>query len=540
MGIGFGVKGHLVGWRMMKVTVVTSMSQKGYETYGKRFIRSFRKHWKYVNATLVIYSEDRLPVRHRHLDKDKELVQFLKEAENHPSPHPGDYRWEAGRFAHKVFALTDPRNQKDCDWLIWLDADTETFKPVTWEFLETLLPQEADVVYLGRKDMPHSECGFMAFKRQKAKAFLRHLRNQYTEGVIWNEAEWHDSYLFDRIREGGIWRFHDLSAGIPGMHVWDDCPIGEVMRHHKGPLRQKGLTPGKARVPDGYWSQKEIRQAGQVEGGGHLRIQTKNCVPDDQIQSNIKANVGRIQSWLRECNPDPTKRAIICSAGPSLENYLDRIRQYQAEGDYIVCVKHAHDLLISKGIVPDVCVLLDPRDHVQDFIENPHPDVTYFVASMVHPTTLDRLLERGSKILGYNALVGAGEDKVLQAGHILVGGGSTSATRAVNVLNALGFRRYHMYGFDSCYPDKAPSKETEANGLPKYFEVKTGGRTFVTDAELLAQSQDFDQMLDMGKEIFLEMEVFGPGMIPHVFACRRRILPDMEEVLGGIRTSAAA
>lgn len=528
----------------MKIRVITSFSGDGLERYGKRFMESFKRHWP-GDVDLWLYSEsDTAPYPRFDLYHDVELLEFLAEAKKRDACFVDDYRRDAGRFAHKVFALTHPRNFENCDWLIWLDGDTETFADVSHDWLKTILPEDASVVYLGRKDMPHSECGFMAFNLKggrPARNFLKMLRDSYIGGAIWKEDEWHDSWLFDRGREmdgrtGGVWHFHNLSADIPGMHVWDDCPLGTKMKHHKGPLRQQGMTPDQANAPAGYWSQKELAEVnGNVKPGkSNLKVKTKNCVPDDEIQNNIRANVPRISRWVAECRVHNIL-AVLCSGGPTLKSHIDEIKRKWIEGARIICVKHSHDVLIENGIIPWGCFLLDPRSHVKDFIENPHPDINYFVASMCHPSTVDRLLEKNAKIIGYHAHVGAGEDKVLKEiadGSIMIGGGSTSAIRGVSVLNVLGFRRYHLYGYDSCYWDRAPAKTVEANGLPKWFEAEVGQRRFVTDAELVAQCQDFEKMLKIGRPIFAEMEVFGDGMIPHVFAMQRTIPCDLADIVG--------
>lgn len=530
----------------MKIRVITSFGQEGFEKYGKRFLESFKEHWP-DDVDLWLYSEaDTAPYPRYDLYHDVELLEFLAESKKRDACFVDDYRKDAGRFAHKVFALTNERNFEDCDWLIWLDADTETVSSVTHDWLQTILPDDTSVVYLGRKDMPHSECGFMAFNMGAGgKDFCRAQREIYQSGKLWGFEEWHDSWVFDRLREwfGQSIIFHNLSEGIPGMHVWDDCPLGEKLKHHKGPLRQKGLKPGADGVPASYWSQREWSESGlQPQGRANLKIKTQNCVPDEEIQGNIRNNLPLMPNWVVECKVHDGL-VVFCSGGPSLTDYLPQIRAKQGAGAKVVCVKHSHDLLIENGIIPWACFLLDPRSHVKEFIENPHPDVIYFVASMCHPSTIERLNGKGATVYGYHAHVGAGEKELLEEiarGTFLIGGGSTSATRGISVLNVLGFRRYHLYGYDSCYFDREATDEKAKNGLPKWFEVEVGNRKFVTDAELLAQCQDFDKMLEIGRDVFIELEVYGNGMIPHIFAMRRRILPELEEVIGRVPTSRAA
>jgi hypothetical protein len=266
-------------------------------------------------------------------------------------------------------------------------------------------------------------------------------------------------------------------------------------------------------------------------GNAKLQIQTQNCVPDQNIQANIKYAMTLHDNWIKECEKHDLT-AIMVSGGPTFRGHIPEIKTLRRKRNHkIICVKHSHDALIEAGVIPWACMLLDPRNHVQDFIENPHPDVIYFTASMCHPTTLDRLLDREATVWGYHALVGAGEDKTLPEGHILIGGGSTSAVRGISVLHSLGFRKFRLYGYDSCYlePEKLDRSETDRKGRQKYYDVTIEGRQFVTDPELIAQAQDFDKLLQQGRD--LDIEVIGDGVVSHIWNVKRRILPSMEDVL---------
>ncbi len=226
--------------------VITSMSQDGYDEYGQKFIDTFEKYWHPI--PLTIYSEDpidddRYEIR-RSLD-DPDLVEFLKDAPTHQF-----YQWNAKKFAYKVFAITGA--PRDVDWLIWLDADVETFAKVTQTFLKKVCRGKLGS-YLGRKDWHHSECGWVAYHLKNAGPFLDRFREIYTSGEIYDHLEFHDSYLFDRVREA-FPGWHNLSENVSGMHVWDDTLLGEKMKHLKGPLRKRGETGDNP----AYWSTKEI------------------------------------------------------------------------------------------------------------------------------------------------------------------------------------------------------------------------------------------------------------------------------------------
>lgn len=253
-----------------------------------------------------------------------------------------------------------------------------------------------------------------------------------------------------------------------------------------------------------------------------MKVKTKNCVPDAKIHANIRYFATLVDRWVKECNPHDGV-ALICSGGPSLMDHLDEIRKLSKKKlNKVVCVKHSHDKLIDAGIVPWGCLLLDPRSHTKDFIEHPHKDVTYLAASMVHPSTLDKLLENEANVWGYNALVGAGEDKVLVSvlneSAILIPGGSTAAMRGVNVLHTLGFRKFRLYGFDSSYKEDVGTN-CSGKTQKECIEVEVGGEKFYTDPELIAQMQDFQDIFNQAR---LDIEVIGEGLIPHVYQLLRK------------------
>lgn len=515
---------------MTKYGVVTTFSKKGYEEYGKKFLGSFIQHW---DTTLHVYWEgDDFPNIHpqivwHNLNADKDRKKFL---ESGLADDPKDYRRQAKRFSHKIFALTDPERLKlDVDTWIWLDADVETVAGVDEAFLAAVCPNGFVGSYLGRKDWNHSECGFVSYSAREGRLFLAELRRWYVSGRVYDFPETHDSYIFDRLREelGGWW--YNISEGVPGMHVWDDCPLGTKMKHRKGPLRKQGASAG---LPAGYGSDKEARKAAKQTvaklGGQPLLVKTKNCVPDERIQANVHYSSTLQDKWIQQCDMDFESVIVFCSGGPSLKDHLEDVRSLAAKPKHlVVCVKTAHDELIEAGIIPFGCVLLDPRAHVQDFIENPHPDVIYFTASMCHPTTWDKLLETKSKIFGYHAMVGAGEDNVLKSrfekGAMMLGGGCSAAMRGVSVLHALGFRRFRLYGYDCCFLEQPDMSAKTDKGEPKFLEVEVIGKKFWTDPEKIAQCQDFLKMMEQNPEI--QMEVFGPGIVPFIWNSKKRILP---------------
>lgn len=259
----------------------------------------------------------------------------------------------------------------------------------------------------------------------------------------------------------------------------------------------------------------QMMARGWVPSRQNLVVKTKNCVEDALIQGNVVSAMERNLPMI-EVVRGHSQVAVLCGGGPSLEEHFDDIRKLQNEGAKVFTVKTAHDRLINEGIIPYGCILLDPRGHVADFIESPHPEVIYFTASMVHPGTIDHLVEHDARICLYHALVNAGEQKVIKEG-ILLSGGSAAMTRGIAVLHsALGFHRFRIYGFDCCYPDKT----AKVHGVQEknIVKVEIMDREFWTDLEFVAQAQDIGNLIAQSN---LDMEIYGDGMISHIWRNKR-------------------
>ncbi len=274
--------------------------------------------------------------------------------------------------------------------------------------------------------------------------------------------------------------------------------------------------------PKAAWQQKS-----------RIHVATRNCVDNEVIIANIRANTPRIHRWIETCRPHDGKLLFV-SAGPSLKGLLPEIRDRSADAK-IVCVKHAHDPLIDAGIVPWGCVLLDPRDHVKQFVQNPHPQTIYFTASMVSHTTVDILLEKRARIVGYHALVGAGEDKILPKGTMFMVGGTSAAVRGLPLFLTLGFRDFTLYAYDSCF-DERPANVGEKTklGYDRYVKIEIGGKKFWTELELVAQAQDFKEFMTILSQTEMtssvKLDVRGGGICRHLFDLMKPVRPSFEDL----------
>jgi hypothetical protein len=154
-----------------------------------------------------------------------------------------DYRWQATKFARKVFAITSSGRIPQANWRIWIDADVVFKRRPELEFWEQVTPDDKDLVYIGRdnRDWHHSECGWVSYKLPQCLAFLKTFRDVYSTGKVFKLGEWHDSFVFDWCRQkyDQPLAYKNLAEGIRGMHPWPETILGRYMDHYKGPVAKK-------------------------------------------------------------------------------------------------------------------------------------------------------------------------------------------------------------------------------------------------------------------------------------------------------------
>lgn len=528
------------------ITITTFPNQAWYDYLHVCTMSYMQKFDKDVPLLIKIYKDDMIDVVNESLtnlvnngckEKEGRKVHIetgsTKEENDFFTRHAnfkndGDYRTNYVDFAHKIFALYQAylfAKQQNVEYIIWFDADIVVREETTIEDLDKWIGGN-DIVYLGRKDWDHSECGFVAYKTETAGKFIERFHEMYVNDEVLNHPQYHDSYIFDVLRgEFPDLKYKNLSENISGRDVFNESPLGEKFTHYKGPLE-------KQKILDAVNKRKNGDINGSI-GVNDVAIKTKNCIDKELIRQNISRNVRLIRNWFEPCK-ETDEVIILCSAGPSLD-VLEIKKQYD-RGLKIVAVKHAIKPLQKAGIVPWAVILLDPRPHVADFVDDIDPRTIVFVASMVDPIVTERVIERKLNIIGYHAAVGANEHEFARNGDAIIIGGSATATRGISLLEGLGFRNIELYGYDCCYYEKPDLKKTKEDGTLIYQEITLEAetylgdkqkRTFWTEGQFLAQFQEFRSYYLERK--CLNLNVHGDGMIGWLARNRAGYLKYLEE-----------
>ena len=277
---------------MTRLAVVTTFPPNRWTAYAKRMLQSHVDFWP-EDVVLHAYHEgDRPDFQHGKIkfinieEVNPALVEFKKRHKDDPVANgevkeipggvrrdpsagkndkgKGSYLWDAVRFAHKTFAVDHAIKNIDADYILWLDADTYTFRKISKDFVTDLLPSNKLVNYLGRGEK-YPECGWVCYNKNhnKIKEFMDYWTKMYITDSIFKELEWHDSYLFwqcvKRIAPNdGV----DIGkgAGAKGHHIFVNSVLGAYIDHMKGKRKVKGKS-SKSDLRGGrqesYWQNVE-------------------------------------------------------------------------------------------------------------------------------------------------------------------------------------------------------------------------------------------------------------------------------------------
>jgi len=265
----------------MKIKVITSYKPGTWDLYSGKGIKSIEEHWP-AEIDIVVYHEEPRPKYDHHRIKWVDLINVEPELSKFKNRHQDDpvacgklqeieggvrrsaalkqqggldknkesFLWDAVRFSNKVFCIINAvRNSPEYDYIVWIDADTYTHKSFSNSFLESLLPRDTMLTYLGREKESQAiypECGFVGYnlKHPEIQNFINDWEKLYSTDEIFNLLEWHDSAILwhlskKYIAEKNI-KINDIGhgAGASGHHVFVNSKLGIYIDHFKGEKRK--------------------------------------------------------------------------------------------------------------------------------------------------------------------------------------------------------------------------------------------------------------------------------------------------------------
>lgn len=256
--------------------------------------------------------------------------------------------------------------------------------------------------------------------------------------------------------------------------------------------------------------------------GEEFQKQGRLNVEEQQILDNVRANL--TGGW-NEASPHVTNdlEVMILAGGPSLANHELDIHRLRKAGAKLVTLNGTYNWALDHGLKPSAQVVLDARAFNKRFVSPQIDACAYLISSQCHPEVLEGLPKDRTWL--WHTTMESIREEVNGARKTWWGvpGGSTVMLRAIPLLRMLGYKKFHLFGFDSCLQGDAHHaySQPENNDSP-VIAVTCGERVFHCHPWMCQQAQQFQELIKfLGDE--LDLEVYGDGLIAHMLNTGARL-----------------
>lgn len=264
-----------------------------------------------------------------------------------------------------------------------------------------------------------------------------------------------------------------------------------------------------------------VPEVWKVGGMSRADLDTICNTANEQLLANVRSSMARDLPWF-DTAPEHDGHVCIVGGGPSVVDKLEELGWRQSLGQKIWALNGAAHYLYTQGIIPDALVIADAREENKAFLPGAFlPDFTtrLYLASQCHPAVFDKaeLLDLDVTLWHVNSegvadLLADVHDKPVH----LIGGGSTVGLNAIVLGFAEGYRKFHLYGFDSSFEENHHAYRQTANDGDVVIDALFEGRHFKTTAWMAQQVNEFQDLMPGLIADGCIVTVSGNGLLPTV------------------------
>lgn len=238
---------------------------------------------------------------------------------------------------------------------------------------------------------------------------------------------------------------------------------------------------------------------------------TVTCNTDDDVLfTNVEQNSKLPIRWVKN-EQEHDGHAVICGGGPSLLDTLDTIRWRKSIGQKVFALNGAAKLLHENGIEVDYSIILDAREFNKRFLGYAKE---YLISSQCHPSMFEGL----ENVTLWHPVVDFIEEHIPEHDddYALIGGGTTVGLSAMALCYTLGYRKLHLFGYDSSHRENSHAYAQPENEYEPKCKVTVFGKEFKTSWTMAKQAELFPRLCDDLIDLGCIITVDGDGLIPHV------------------------
>ena len=200
----------------------------------------------------------------------------------------------------------------------------------------------------------------------------------------------------------------------------------------------------------------------------------KRVYPDVDPTLAVRLNSARVKRRFEPYHgPVKEEPIAIVAFGGSLRDTWREIADFKT----VITCSGSHRFLLERGIRPTYHIDSDPRSYKVDLLGTPHIKVNYLLASIVHPSYVEKLAQYNIERVELFHLLFYEPDiyAAIPRQDIILTDGVTIGPRCVKIARLMGYVNHHYFGFDASSEHASPHPNA-----PQLSEVVYDGKSFMT------------------------------------------------------------
>lgn len=339
-----------------------------------------------------------------------------------------------------------------------------------------------------------------------------------------------------------------LFVGLPGLYYWANDRLKMIQNAHTWQFtadtftyvmnclgfdeyhvdeaiasvwKYTGIKKDRDKKPTG-----ELRNIVDFLKGEMGRIPTMRTINKFTVKER-KNNIDAVLSYQHPdistlIQTETAKDAVIIGGAPSVDNYIEKIKELQAEGAKVFAIERMYQWCHNNGITPDYCVVLDACDDVVDAFPKVYEKTKFLIATQSNPNVLPLLKGQDVYVFSTHQKGTNQQDLWYKYGYkraaIINGGGSVTIC-ALMLAYSLGIRKAHIFGFDCHTTNGYYANGITGSGVQhNIMEVTVDGRIFKSNAAYISFIQQFFILYGTAKlqGIADDVKIYGDSLVKAV------------------------
>ena len=251
--------------------------------------------------------------------------------------------------------------------------------------------------------------------------------------------------------------------------------------------------------------------------------------PENEIRNNIRINSAKDLEWIKLVKAHDGV-AVLVGGGGSVQDEIENIRLLKSKGATIFAMNRASGWCSEHNISVDYQCLLDAKEESRSLVD--HTAKQHLIGSQVNPKTMDSI--KSPIVWHCNTDSDMEKDfpqeRIDAGGYVLLSGGSAVGTSALTMVYALGFRKFHIFGYDSSHTEgKSHVYSQPMNRFIPNVDITWGERTFMTSVTMKSQAEDFQVISQMLQQLDCDFSVYGDGLLQTMYHTKPENLSEREK-----------